>query len=276
MDWILCLQLFASGIFAGILGGLLGIGGGIIYVLILPPVLHKIGVSENEIVAFTIANSLFSTVFTTLSGNVKQALDNNFYFKTIILISIPGILVSYLIIHYFVNTPYYSKDTFNIIFLSLVAFLLIRLLARIQQDKSKIKPPKTESIKPGHFLITGLFGGFVSPLTGLGGGLVIVPILHTFFNFPIKKANAISLGAIGITAFFSSIFNMIENPTSTISSFSIGFIVFPIVFFLSVGGVIGALFGIEWTKKIQSGRITILFAAFLVLVLIKKLLEIYN
>ena len=276
MDWILCLQLFTFGIIAGILGGLLGIGGGIIYVLILPPILYKIGVSENEIIAFTIANSLFSTVFTTISGNIKQAINGNFHLKTILLISAPGIIVSYLLIRFFINTPYYSKEIFNWIYLSLVLFLLIRLLLRIWQDRSKVKMEKTESTSTPGFLLIGLLGGFVSPLTGLGGGLVIVPVLHTYFNFPIKKANAISLGVIGITAFFSSIFNMIEKPTSTLQSYSIGFIVFPIVLFLSAGGVIGAMFGIDWSKKIKSGRITVLFAAFLVFVLVKKLLEIFN
>jgi uncharacterized membrane protein YfcA len=276
MDWILYLQLFASGIFAGILGGLLGIGGGIIYVLILPPILYKIGVSETEIVAFTIANSLFSTVFTTLSGNIKQASDNNFHLKTILLISTPGIILSYILIRYFINTPYYSKDAFNVIYISLVLLLLTRLLVRIKQDRNKEKIIKTESTNPINFLFTGLLGGFVSPLTGLGGGLVIVPILHIYLHFPIKKANAISLGVICITALFSSVFNMLETPTSSLSDFSIGFIVIPLVAFLSAGGIIGAMFGIELSKKMKSGRITILFAAFLVLVLVKKLLEIYN
>lgn len=254
----------------------MGIGGGIIFVLILPPILYKIGVNESEIVAFTIANSLFSTVFTTLSGNIKQASNNNFHLKTILFISAPGIVVSFILIHFFINTPYYSKDVFNIIYISLILFLLVRLLARIKQDRSEEKIVKTESTNPVYFLLTGLLGGFVSPLTGLGGGLVIVPILHTFFHFPIKKANAISLGVIGITAFFSSIFNMIEKPTSNISDLSIGFIIIPIVVFLSAGGIIGAMFGIELSKKMKSGKITILFAAFLVLVLVKKLLEIYN
>jgi len=276
VDWLLDVQLLAFGLLAGILSGLLGIGGGVIYVLVLPPILISLGVTDIEIVAFTVANSLFATIFTTISGNIKQVTEKNFYLKPILYTSIPGVIVSFFLLHFFVNTRYYSKEIFNVVFVLVVFYLMIKLLLRIQESFHGTSTPLNGTGSTSAFLFTGLAAGVVSPLTGLGGGLVVVPIFHSILNFPIKQANSISLGVIGITAVFSSIVNMIEVPESNVLSFHLGYIVFPIVFFLSIGGIVGAFLGVELAKKLSPFVISVLFAAFLILVLSKKLMEIFS
>jgi uncharacterized protein len=46
----------------------------------------------------------------------------------------------------------------------------------------------------------GLVAGFFSALFGVGGGIVIVPLLILWLGFETKSAAATSLAAIGITA----------------------------------------------------------------------------
>lgn len=46
------------------------------------------------------------------------------------------------------------------------------------------------------FISLGLFAGLLSGLMGIGGGLVIVPLLVFLFNFPQKTANGMSLVAM--------------------------------------------------------------------------------
>jgi len=46
----------------------------------------------------------------------------------------------------------------------------------------------------------GLAAGFFSALLGVGGGVVIVPLLLLFCGFEARSATATSLAAIGITA----------------------------------------------------------------------------
>jgi len=275
MEWELIVQLFFYGLLAGVLGGLLGIGGGVIFVLVLPSTLAGVGVDSKEIVSFTVANSLFATVFTTLSGNLRQAKSNNFFLRPILAISIPGVVVSFFVIHYIVNSAVYSKELFDLFFLLVVLYLLIRFLWKINKVESDENPSEIGKENKLSFFLTGVGTGIVSPLTGLGGGLVIVPILHSLLNFPIKKANSISLGVIGITAFATSLVNMFEIPNSSVSVPRIGLIILPIVFSLSFGGIIGAFFGVELSKKIKSNWISMLFASFLVLVLLKKIFEMY-
>lgn len=275
MNWAWQGQLLGYGLLAGVLGGLLGIGGGVIYVVILPAILLSMGVSQTELVSFTVANSLFSTVFTTLSANIKQAFDKNFHLRTVTIISAIGILTSLLLLQFFVNTPYYSKTLFDILFVGMIGFMMVRLVLKSIREYKVTNPVEVPSESLGSLVVTGLIAGAVSPLTGLGGGVVLVPILHSFLHFPIKQANGISLGVIGLTAFASSVFNMTGSPQSHVHLWQWGYIIFPVVMGLSIGGMVGAIVGINISKKLRPQLITLLFAAFLLVILTKKLIEIF-
>ena len=70
--------LFLLGVIGGFLAGLIGIGGGVMYVLILPYLLVQMGFPEAEIVQFTIANSLVGTLFASFSANVVLIKQKNY------------------------------------------------------------------------------------------------------------------------------------------------------------------------------------------------------
>ncbi|MCM8768358.1 MAG: sulfite exporter TauE/SafE family protein [Candidatus Omnitrophica bacterium] len=56
-------------------------------------------------------------------------------------------------------------------------------------------------------LVSGVAGGFISGLTGMGGGSLFVPIFFFFFDLPIKKAIATSLMVI----VFSSLSGLVTH-----------------------------------------------------------------
>jgi uncharacterized protein len=49
-------------------------------------------------------------------------------------------------------------------------------------------------------VVIGLVAGFFSALFGVGGGIVIVPLLLLLCNWAAREATATSLAAIGVTA----------------------------------------------------------------------------
>lgn len=52
----------------------------------------------------------------------------------------------------------------------------------------------------GRLVAIGLAAGLLSALFGVGGGIVIVPLLLLLCAFPAREAAATSLGAVAITA----------------------------------------------------------------------------
>src|SRR5687767_5903826 len=93
--------LFFLGGLGGLLAGMLGIGGGVIYVLIFSHYLPKLGIPEEYIVPAIVANSMFAIMFAGISGTYKQWRKNNFFPKEAMFIAIAAsftsILFSYLI-----------------------------------------------------------------------------------------------------------------------------------------------------------------------------------
>ena len=84
MDYSLILTLFFFGIVGGFISGLLGVGGGIIFVPILSTVLATIGYGDEELAKYILANSFAATFFAGAVSTLKQYKLNSFYPKRIL------------------------------------------------------------------------------------------------------------------------------------------------------------------------------------------------
>jgi uncharacterized membrane protein YfcA len=263
--------LFVAGIVGGFIGGLLGIGGGIIYIVVIPVALTGIGVPREEVVQYTIANSVFASFFSSFSANFVLVKNKNFYFKEVMIMSSIGIVTSLLLLQYVVNTTWYSKATFNIVIVILLAYMLLKIIVHTVSAKGEKKQEYTKAdMKLG---LAGLVGGSVSALSGLGGGIVIIPILHSLFHMDIRRASAISLGVIGITSFIMSVYSMFENTHTGFHYYSCGYIIFPVALSLTGGVVIASPLGVKASKSVSPQILSYLFSLFLALIIIRKIVE---
>ncbi len=259
------LYLFLAGIAGGFVAGFLGGGGGIIYVLVFPWALRSvIDVDAGELATLTVANSLFSIMFTTFFGNVTQFRLKILYMKEVLLVGIPGALASILLMKYFVSTDYYSPWFFNTIIVLLLLFAVIQALLE--------KSPTREDL-PGEYNTvqlntSGILAGSISAVSGLGGGVVLIPMLKIWFKMGIKKAKSISLGMIFITTLALSVFNLLV-PVEAHDN-SIGLIVFPVVLPVLAGVLVSSPAGVRISHKVSSRIINKVFLIFMTIVLIKK------
>jgi len=121
--------------------------------------------------------------------------------------------------------------------------------------------------------LAGLASGTVSALSGLGGGIIIIPILNSVFKMDIKKANSISLGAIGITSLTLTLSSMLETPQQPFDFYNVGYVIFPVVLALSLGVIIASPFGVKAGSLLSSRVISYLFSFFLGLVILRKIIE---
>ena len=100
--------------------------------------------------------------------------------------------------------------------------------------------------------VTSVLAGFLGSLTGLGGGLVIVPVLALLFKVDIRYAIGASLVSVIATSSGAAIAYVREG----LSNIRIGM-------FLEVATTLGALLGAYLTAKISSHWIAIVFGAVL-------------
>jgi uncharacterized membrane protein YfcA len=266
LDYIL---LFLLGIIGGLLAGLIGIGGGVLYILILPYLLIGMGYPDAEIVQFTIANSLVGTMFAALSGNIALILKKEFYWKEVIIMGGFATVFSLVCLNLVVNTPFYQRDKFNLVVIGLLLFIAFKTLKGTKKQ-SNLEIHQIENLKIGG---VGALAGILSALSGLGGGVIIISALNLKFNVDMKKAKSISLGVIFISSFVMSISNMFESPVLEVKGNNIGYIVWPLALILSAGVVIGSPLGVRFARKLSNRAISYIFVLFLVVVIIDKLLQ---
>ena len=269
----LYIGLSIAGLGGGFLAGFLGIGGGIIYILILPTVLRHIGIPEEELTQYVIANSIFGTAIAALSGSISLLRARDFYWKEVLLVGASALATAYLLLATFVNTPYYSKQLFT----GAVIFFLILILAStlIRRYSSRFfqRPARHAS---RWYVITGATSGAMSALSGLGGGTITVPMLTAGLHLDIKRARSISLGVIFIASTGITIYNMIDQPEISIEYGRLGYVVLPISGTLSLGVLLGSPLGVWVSRRVASRTISLCFIGFVAVVLLKKLIELFQ
>ncbi|HUQ22852.1 MAG TPA: sulfite exporter TauE/SafE family protein [Gaiellaceae bacterium] len=98
----------------------------------------------------------------------------------------------------------------------------------------------------------GLVAGLFSSLFGVGGGIVIVPLLILVAGFDGKVATGTSLAAIGITALAGTILYAIEGNVDVAHATLVG-----------VPAAVGAIAGATVQQRISPRALTLAFAALL-------------
>ncbi|MFT7150664.1 MAG: putative membrane protein YfcA [Nonlabens sp.] len=264
------LLLFIMGLVGGLLAGLIGIGGGVMYILVLPYLLIGMGFPEQEIVQYTIANSIFGTMFAALSGTTALVRKGDFFWKEVLIIGVWGTVSSLLVLHFIVNTSFYNKTQFNYVVIVIMAFIAIRTLIQVKRESAGEHEVKPKSLGLG---LVGVAAGSVSALSGLGGGTVIIPILNSGIKMSMQKAKGISLGVIFITAFSLTVFNLFENPKTDFVNQSTGYIVWPLALMISFGVIIGSPLGVIIGRRLSNRTISYIFVLFVLVVIADKVIQ---
>jgi uncharacterized protein len=112
------------------------------------------------------------------------------------------------------------------------------------------------------FIGIGLVAGFFSALFGVGGGVVIVPLLILAARWEMRNATATSLAAIGITATAGTITYAIHGEMKPLYAILVG-----------VPAAFGAAGGTTLQRRLHGRTLSLLFAALLLAIAIDMLVR---
>jgi uncharacterized membrane protein YfcA len=108
----------------------------------------------------------------------------------------------------------------------------------------------------------GLAGGFFSALFGVGGGIIVVPLLIVLASFGSREATGTSLAVIGFTAVFG-----------VVAFSTLGEVEWDDAAIVGLPALAGTLAGTALQQRVSSRLLTLSFAAFLVAVAVLLFLE---
>ena len=175
---------FSIGLIAGIFGGLVGLGGGVI---MIPLMVGALKLSQHR----AHGTSLVALVFTGISGAVTYALKGSVDMMASLLLAVPAIVTARSGAHYAHALPEWKLKRAFGAFLILVSVLLL-----LKPYISAFVGQAGGWTKITVLLLTGMITGFLSGMMGVGGGTVMVPVMVLLAGFNQYTAQGSSLLAM--------------------------------------------------------------------------------
>ena len=170
--WLLslALALLATGVVAGILAGLLGVGGGIVIVPVLYHLFTLLGIEESVRMHLTVGTSLATIIPTSIMSSrahrKRGSLD-----LALIKRLMPSVIVGVLIGS--IASRYLSGAVLTTVFATVA--LVVALNMAFKREGFALAEGLPGPV--GTSLLGGGIGG-ISTLMGIGGGTLSVPILN--------------------------------------------------------------------------------------------------
>lgn len=268
------LLLIVLGFAVGTMGTLIGAGGGFILVPIL------IFTNPQLPPAVITAISMAIVACNAISGSIAYARNKRIDYRAGIqfaLFTIPGSIIGVKALKYI------SPLVFTLIFGCLMIVLGIYLFLKKEEDKTTTQPAGrpgliTHSItdKEGQTYtysynqyigwLISVAVGFISPLLGIGGGIIHVPALVNWLRFPVHIATATSHFILAIMALTSVITHIADG------NYNDPYIL-KLVIYIGIGAIAGAQLGAYLSHKIKGQAIIKALAVCLAVVGVRVLLQ---
>lgn len=272
---MILLILILIGLLGGLVAGMLGVGGGIIFT----PVLFILfdGNVENPVL-WAIATSLLCTTAASAGSIRKHITMNNLFLKESVLTGIAGIL-GVSLGKFITLSEWYSRKEFAAFFSILLIYTAWSMFNRPKQASvnQKYDPSDSPFVTLPKALLIGGIGGVVAVLAGVGGGIVMVPIMTLMLGIHFRKAISISAFSILVISVSAWVQLSFETPISTsLSGVALGYVDFGTALPLIIGAISGAGIGTWLTGKINKERLQMAFGILSLLIAIRLIWVFFN
>ncbi len=221
------------GVFAGVTSGLFGLGGGTTIV----PSMLSFGFSAHHAIGISVLQMIFASIFGSIL-NYKKRL---FSFREGIFLGVGGLIGASFS---GVILSILSEVVLESVFLALMCYSLYQfaLGKKAKQENASIKM----SLKKENLILifAGSLTGIFAISLGVGGGLIMMPILMRFLGYDTKKISALAL--------FFIIFSSISGSYSLFSHGVIDTAVIHIGLVIGIASMFGVSIGIFMMEKISN------------------------
>lgn len=281
--WLLLL-----GSFGGLLAGLLGVGGGMLFIPVITSYLHQYDISSTEMVKFTLANSIALVFMSGVSGTFRQIKMGTWQWKQSLTIGIPGAISNYFMTQAIQDGNWYQKEVFQGVFLGFLGLSILNMIfgksKSSRQKDSNGNPQIEEQSTPYQFnliqdwpsMLVGIFVGTIVALSGLGGGIIMVPLFLIILKKSMHSATALSLSIVPILSISALIKYTSIAATHQVSSYQTGYLLWIMLIPMLLGVIFFSSLGQKMATKVPVVWLRVIFALLSAFILVKTLLELYS
>jgi uncharacterized membrane protein YfcA len=249
------------GLLAGFAAGFVGVGGGIVMVPILLEGFRRFGVPAGSVVQAAMGTSLAVGVFGVASSIVRHARHGRVKWRLVPALA-PGSLVGgWLAARLAVILPGQFLQ------LSLAALMAVAA-ARMATQKEYVPRPDAD-FHWWQALLVGMVVGLVAGMSGLAGGIVLVPALALLLGVPTGWLAGTSSAVIIFSALSAALGYLTATPAEALGPGFQGFVNLKVAGLLVIGAIPGAQFGAWTNRRTESTLFRRIFAVVMFLVVIR-------
>ncbi|MCE7697719.1 MAG: sulfite exporter TauE/SafE family protein [Methanobacterium paludis] len=246
--------LLITGTFVGFASGLLGVGGGFIMVPVQFFLLTAIGVDPTIAIRIAFGTSLAVILPTALSGTLGHMRRGAVLRRPAMFMGVAGIIGAFIGGITASNVP---GDILRFLFGFLVlAAALWMVVARYPETGEE---PKKRALS---YIFWGFAAGFAAGLLGIGGGILMVPILIILMGFGAHKAVGTSSAVIIFTSIGGIVAYILGGMNATgLPPYSVGYINILQLVLLAGASIPMAQVGVKVSHKLPEKQLKYIYIA---------------
>jgi uncharacterized membrane protein YfcA len=265
--WLVPLLLLAGAV-AGVLAGLLGVGGGIVIVPALYHIFSYLEVPDEVRMHLAVGTSL-ATIIPTSIRSVKAHHDRGSFDSTLFKSWIPGIVVGVLLGTWLATLAEFAQLT--LVFATVA--LIVSLYMTFGSPEWKLRDGLPAN--PANSIIAS-FVGAVSAMMGIGGGTLSVPILN-LCGIPIHRSVGTAAG-FGLVIAVPGTLGFIVGGwnTALLPPFSFGYVNWLGFLLIVPATVLTVPFGAKLAHSLSQTGLRRVFALFLGITSLRMFIDIFG
>lgn len=246
-----------TGVIAGFLAGLLGVGGGLVIVPALFAIYMGLGYESNHLMHIALGTSLATIIFTSISSVWAHHKRGAVMWSAVIRLS-PGIVIGAWLGA--LIAKYLPSDNLRWIFGVFELYVATQMLFSLRPSAHRSLPGNAGMFAAGGGI------GVVSSIVGIGGGTLTVPFL-SWCNTVMQKAVATSaacglpIAVAGAMGFVVAGWGIEGLPTQ-----SLGYVHLPSMLGVAVASVMIAPLGAKLAHQLPAKTLKRIFAVVLYLI----------
>lgn len=259
--------LLITGLFVGFASGLLGVGGGFIMVPVQFFLLTSIGIDPTLAIRIAFGTSLAVILPTALSGSLGHSRRGYVMIRPAVFMGIAGFTGAVIGA---VISSHAPEDILRFLFGFLAIGAAFWMLTA-NYSPNEIRTENNEK-KVYYYILWGFVAGIASGLLGIGGGILIVPILIILMGFGAHKAIGTSSAVIIFTAVGGIIsYSFSGMNTPGLPPYSLGYVNLVQLLALSITSIPMAQLGVRASHKIPEKELKLIYAALMVYIALKMM-----
>ena len=257
MSLLYILALLITGALVGTVSGLLGVGGCFIMVPVQYWILTTIGVDPTIAIRIAFGTNLFVVFPTALSGSFRHHKKAVVLWRQAIILGLTSMVFT------FAGAYLASVLSGNIL---KVIFGLAILLGALRMATAHPLRIKGEAhANPITYIFLGIIFGFVTGLIGIGGGVLMVPLMVIFLNYHMHEAVGTSTAVMIFTSLGGAIAYMLYGlNASGLPPYSVGYVNFLQWILLAGTSIPMAQLGVHFAHKINPKSLKWIFIVVMV------------